>query len=167
MGETKLDQDDILDEWLKIVRTLADSDYATLDEKLFTFILYGLNRGQLHLFWKSISSQGNFFSKNFKNVFLEKLVSKWYTNSSFVKSPGKNQITCLLIPLSRLPFYFQGQSLTFLKILKNFEKKLKSDILETDRSVTCMNNSLSEIDLELSTNIEELVMKHHLFSWQL
>ena len=166
MGETKLDHDDILDEWLKIVRTLADSDYATLDEKLFTFILYGLNRGQLHLFWKSISSQGKFFSKNFKNVFLEKLVSKWYTNSSFVKSPGKNQITCLLIPLSRLPFYFQGQYSQFENFEK-FRKKMKNGILEADRSVTCMNNSLSEIDLELSTNIEELVMKHHLFSWQL
>ena len=50
--------EDILDEWLKIVKFLSESSYATLDEKLFTFILYGLNRGKLHLFWKSISSQG-------------------------------------------------------------------------------------------------------------
>jgi len=123
LGEPTTADNDVLDEWLAIVRMLTTADYATLDEKLYTFILFGLNRGQLHLYWKSIATQ-------------DKLVAKWYNNSSFVKSPGKNQITCLLIPLSRLPFYFQ----------------------ENERSVTCMKNN---------DYIEELAMKHHLFSWQL
>ena len=152
LGEPTTADNDVLDEWLAIVRMLTTADYATLDEKLYTFILFGLNRGQLHLYWKSIATQGKWRFLLNNNKCVDKLVAKWYNNSSFVKSPGKNQITCLLIPLSRLPFYFQGeQSIKRSFITINIK-------LENERSVTCMKNN---------DYIEELAMKHHLFSWQL
>ena len=53
-----------------------------------------------------------FATGGFRTSYLDKLVSQWYTESSFVNSPGKNQIFCLLAPLSQLPFYFEGNIIT-------------------------------------------------------
>jgi len=90
---------DLFDEFLSLVRLYDKSSFATLSEKMYTFVLCALNRRKLHLFWKVISTY-------------DKLVSQWYTESSFVNSPGKNQIFCLLAPLSQLPFYFEGNIIT-------------------------------------------------------
>ena len=54
---------DILDEILHIIRKLDKSSFATLDEKFYTFILFALNRGKLHAYWKVLSDQGEFVKK--------------------------------------------------------------------------------------------------------
>jgi len=86
-----------------------------------------------------------FATSGFRTSYLDKLVSQWYTESSFVNSPGKNQIFCLLAPLSQLPFYFE----------------------ESDHPVICINNSLHDSSSFLTEDIREILLKHHLFSWEI
>jgi hypothetical protein len=73
----------------------------------------------------------------------EHLVFDWYTNASFVLSPGKRQIYCLLRPLSFLYFFYE----------------------DTGKATVCP--SILENESYLKDTIEELLVKHHLFSWQL
>ena len=49
---------DLFDEFLSLVRLYDKSSFATLSEKMYTFVLCALNRRKLHLFWKVISTYG-------------------------------------------------------------------------------------------------------------
>ena len=65
-----------------------------------------------------------------RTSYLDKLVSQWYTESSFVNSPGKNQIFCLLAPLSQLPFYFEGN-------VYKLRNKMRNTLRNTIRNTFC------------------------------
>ena len=76
-------------------------------------------------------------------IISDNLVSRWFTNTSFVLSPGKKQISCLLRPLSFLYFFYE----------------------ETVKPAVCP--SILENGNYLKDNTEDLLVKHHLFSWEL
>ena len=54
----KEENGDLFDEFLSLVRLYDKSSFATLSEKMYTFVLCALNRRKLHLFWKVISTYG-------------------------------------------------------------------------------------------------------------
>ena len=102
-----------------------------------------------------------------RTSYLDKLVSQWYTESSFVNSPGKNQIFCLLAPLSQLPFYFEGNVHTLRNTICNTFCCHPIIFLESDHPVICINNSLHDSSSFLTEDIREILLKHHLFSWEI
>ena len=135
---------DELSELVALLRKIDLAPSATTEEKFFTWILHGLKRGSIHTWWDLICSQGIFKANNNDlNInFSEEIVKSWYTDQSFVGSPGYEQISCLLKPLSYLFFHFEV----------------------TSRSTLCPIFFTNQASREY---LEELDNTHELFSWEL
>uniref|UniRef100_T1J9C7 RUN and TBC1 domain-containing protein 3 n=1 Tax=Strigamia maritima TaxID=126957 RepID=T1J9C7_STRMM len=150
-----LTPEEILYRSVQLVNLTHDASQAQMDVKLRSLICIGLNEQVLHLWLEVLCS-------------CIPIIQKWYYPWSFMFSPGWVQIKCELRLLSQFAFN--------LNILWEVHKRKTEDPFREGVRDMLFAFSLSpdwelpprkEPTQPLKDSVRDMLVKHHLFSWDL
>ncbi|XP_041474245.1 small G protein signaling modulator 3 homolog isoform X4 [Lytechinus variegatus] len=132
-----LTPEELLYRSVQAVNLTHDVAHAQMDVKFRSLTCLGLNEQVLHLWLETLCS-------------CDKIVEKWYHPWSFLRSPGWVQIKCELRVLSNFAF----------NLSQDWELPIKKDTW--GRAVNPPQTLPS-----LKASIRDMLIKYHLFSWEL
>uniref|UniRef100_A0A0N5A5W9 RUN and TBC1 domain-containing protein 3 n=1 Tax=Parastrongyloides trichosuri TaxID=131310 RepID=A0A0N5A5W9_PARTI len=141
------------------------------DIKFRSLIAFGLNEQCLHLWFAALCDTTTH----------ESIRKKYYRQTSFIRSPGWVQITCELKVLSQMSFslnvdYELSNNLYKNSILQNKSKISNNNViskLSKQKSQASINYSNSRRNINSAINeplregVQDVLIKHQLFSWDL
>ncbi|XP_071486409.1 small G protein signaling modulator 3 homolog [Diadema antillarum] len=132
-----LTPEELLYRSVQAVNLTHDLAHAQMDVKFRSLACLGLNEQVLHLWLETLCS-------------CDSVVEKWYHPWSFLRSPGWVQIKCELRILSKFAF----------SLSQDWELPLKKDIWSR-------SPNLPQSLPALRASICDMLIKYHLFSWEL
>uniref|UniRef100_A0A6A7G6W9 Small G protein signaling modulator 3 homolog n=1 Tax=Hirondellea gigas TaxID=1518452 RepID=A0A6A7G6W9_9CRUS len=176
----RLDQDakvlqpeELLYRCIEAVNASHNTAHAQMDVKLRSLVCMGLNEQVLHLWLECVCSQSP-------------VVEKWYNPWSFLRSPGWVQIKCELRVLAAFPFNLNpdwelpqprdsssscggsdaggDRRIRLLGNGSSSSKLLRSISSSSLGSYTAASNMAKQ---PLREGVRDMLVKHHLFSWDL
>ncbi|KAK2160806.1 hypothetical protein LSH36_127g18070 [Paralvinella palmiformis] len=155
-----LTPEEILYRAVQSVNLTHDAAHAQMDVKFRSLICCGLNEQVLHLWLETLCSCVD-------------VVEKWYYPWSFMRSPGWVQIKCELRILSQFAFTL-SQDWELPEKKKRLIKEMRRNIQDILLSQFSFNLSQDwEIPLKkdlsrpLKDGVRDMLIKHHLFSWDI
>uniref|UniRef100_A0AC34QSP7 RUN and TBC1 domain-containing protein 3 n=1 Tax=Panagrolaimus sp. JU765 TaxID=591449 RepID=A0AC34QSP7_9BILA len=159
----KLDQDGkILSPEELLVRAVQEInqiyvvDTTQLDIKLTALICYGLNEQCLHIWFEILCDSNRFQS----------IREKYYHPYAFVRSPAWKQIKCELRILTQLFFNLLVDSeVTDKSLTSNMTNFVSGNNTKIMKKSGSLDLSLNKQPLR--EGVRDMLIKHHLFSWDL
>ncbi|XP_078611297.1 small G protein signaling modulator 3 homolog isoform X2 [Branchiostoma floridae x Branchiostoma japonicum] len=147
-----LTPEELLYRAVQSVNMTHDTAHACMDVKFRSWICYGLNEQVLHLWLEALCS-------------CDPAVEKWYHSWSFLRSPGWVQIKCELRLLSKFSF----------NLSQDWELPNKKEAAPTkygeehqiQKYGEVTQNQVQQVSQPLKEGVRDMLVKHHLFSWEL
>lgn len=136
-----LSPEEILYRAVQSINMSHDAANSQMDIKFRSLICYGLNEQCLHLWLETLCA-------------CEEVVGKWYHPWSFLRSPGWVQIKCELRTLASFAFNL------------NIDWELTSE-RKTVVEGYAQQKKLQEVTQPMKDGVRDMLVKHHLFSWDL
>ncbi|XP_068674823.1 small G protein signaling modulator 3-like isoform X1 [Montipora foliosa] len=137
-----LSPEEILYRAVQSINMSHDAHNSQMDIKFRSLICYGLNEQCLHLWLETLCA-------------CEDVVSKWYHPWSFLRSPGWVQIKCELRTLASFAFN--------LSIDWELTGESKAQVVDGFGG----QKKLQEVTQPMKDGVRDMLVKHHLFSWDL
>ncbi|KAA0202743.1 hypothetical protein HAZT_HAZT000237 [Hyalella azteca] len=173
----RLDQDakvlqpeELLYRCIEAVNASHNAAHAQMDVKLRSLVCMGLNEQVLHLWLECVCSQSA-------------VVEKWYQPWSFMRSPGWVQIKCELRVLAAFPFNLNpewelpqprrstedmtGSRISVLGSGAVSRRSFRRSSSTNSLSSTFDYSSAGASKQPLREGVRDMLVKHHLFSWDL
>ncbi|XP_048575778.1 small G protein signaling modulator 3 homolog isoform X3 [Nematostella vectensis] len=139
-----LSPEEILYRAVQSINMSHDAASAQMDVKFRSLVCYGLNEQCLHLWLESLCA-------------CEDTVAKWYHPWSFLRSPGWIQIKCELRVLATFAFNLNVE----------WELVHTSKVVEALKEDKSLQVSTKEVTQPMKDGVRDMLVKHHLFSWDL
>ncbi|XP_044184394.1 small G protein signaling modulator 3-like isoform X3 [Acropora millepora] len=136
-----LSPEEILYRAVQSINMSHDAYNSQMDIKFRSLICYGLNEQCLHLWLETLCA-------------CEDVVSKWYHPWSFLRSPGWVQIKCELRTLASFAFNL------------NIDWELTGEAKPVVDGFGSQKK-LQEVTQPMKDGVRDMLVKHHLFSWDL
>uniref|UniRef100_A0A0K0EGM8 RUN and TBC1 domain-containing protein 3 n=1 Tax=Strongyloides stercoralis TaxID=6248 RepID=A0A0K0EGM8_STRER len=141
------------------------------DIKFRSLIAFGLNEQCLHLWFGVLCD----------SITHEGIRKKYYKKTSFIRSPGWVQIACELKILSQMSFnlnvdYELSENIFKNSLLKNSNKNVKNNVIskislpmsqQTSHNGNTKKIINSTVHEPLKEGVQDVLIKHQLFSWDL
>ncbi|CAI5454719.1 unnamed protein product [Caenorhabditis angaria] len=146
------------------VQMINDSHNAVSshsDVKLRSLLVVGVNEQCLHLWFDLLCSANHH----------EHIRNKYYHSWAFIRSPAWRQIKCDLRLLAQFSFNLnmlfeiEGIDKKKKKFVNNLLTSQKKKILST--VVATSSDNKNSVDEPLKQGVTDMLIKHHLFSWDL
>ena len=149
-----LTPEELLYRSVQSINQTHDSVHVGMDSKFRSWVCMGLNEQVLHIWLEILAS-------------CEAVIAKWYNKGAFMNSPGWVQIKCELRILCEFGFNLHVHTELPSKAAKENVAIKTIGITNTTTSKKSSADQSSGNSKPMKEGVRDLLVKHHLFSWDL